>query len=491
MRSSCILGEDDDDEDDEDDEEEEDDEEVTEDDLIDEEQEVEEQEQQKEIEAWLKEHMISADAYDAKELLDSFLKEMELGLNNEDSSSLRMIPAYISAVSGKLPDGKKVAAIDAGGHNLRIYLASVDESGKIQLSDPPLYKHEMPAKKRYMSVPDFYKILVDALEPKKDEFDTVGFCFSYPAKITPDLDAELLYWTKEIRIPEMIGTKVGDGLAKALKQAGCGTKRVVMLNDTVATLLAGLSEGQAFGAKGYVGFILGTGTNTAYNEKNHNVGKIIGLGIDENGEQVINVESGGFDKFDRGLHDPEPSSKEELKSFNIFEKVISGEYMGPLTLKLLKGAADANFLSQTGAEVVASMDELPTVNISNFFAGKTSSKDIGVLDNDAFTEDDKKVFKTVFDAIVKRASLLTAVNISAAVIKSGMGFEQEHPVCITIEGSTYYKTPGMEDEVQRLLAEILGPDGPFGRRYYRCIEVEDASVVGAAIAGLTAFGNDS
>jgi hexokinase len=107
-----------------------------------------------------------------------------------------------------------------------------------------------------------------------------------------------------------------------------------MLNDTVATLLAGMAHGHEFDARGTVGFVLGTGTNTAYIEQNRNISKFDGYAINMNGEQVINVESGGFDRFSRGPMDPQLQSKEESEGFNAFEKVLAGEYMGPLTLEI-------------------------------------------------------------------------------------------------------------------------------------------------------------
>jgi hexokinase len=87
--------------------------------------------------------------------------------------------------------------------------------------------------------------------------------------------------------------------------------------------------------------------------------------------------------------------------------------------------------------------------------------------------------QTVFRAIVDRASLFAAVNIAAAVIKCEAGEESDKPVCVNIDGSTYYKTTGMEDRVQVYLKRLLVARGV----HYRCVRVEDAPAVGAAIAG--------
>ena len=91
--------------------------------------------------------------------------------------------------------------------------------------------------------------------------------------------------------------------------------------------------------------------------------------------------------------------------------------------------------------------------------------------------------KTVFTAVIDRAALLTAVNILAVVIKSGSGQDQSRPVCVNIDGSTYYKTFGLAEKVQAHLGAMLKQRG----LHIRCIQVDDAPVVGAAIAGLTTF----
>ncbi len=425
--------------------------------------------------AWLKEHRVSAEAYDADALLASFLDEMEKGLNGE-ASSLAMIPAYVGS-DGKVPADKSVAVIDAGGTNLRICTARFDGQGKIGLSG--FSKQPMPGRDHEASPSEFYAVLADALEPLKDEFEYIGFCFSYPATIMPDHDGRLLHWTKEIKIPELVGKHIGAGLLAALAARGIAGKQVVVLNDTVATLLAGMAQGQAFDASSYIGFILGTGTNTAYVERNENIGKLDGyLGV---GSQVINVESGGFAVVPRGPFDLQLDECSENPGSHVFEKLIAGVYMGPLTLELLQALASEGGLSDSGGAAVSIMKDLSTIHIDNLAAD--NGRDIGVLGSEAFTDADRKTMKTVFAAVVDRAALLTAVNIAAAVVKSGAGQDAAHPVCVNIDGSTYYKTHQLADQAQAHLKTLLGACG----LHIRCIQVDDAPAVGAAIAGLTTF----
>ena len=428
------------------------------------------------IKAWLKQQMVAEEAYDADELLAAFLDEMEKGLNGE-AASLSMIPSYVGT-AGKVRFGRPVAVIDAGGTNLRIGVAHFNEQGGIVLSS--FSKQPMPGRDQEISADVFYGILADALEPVAHEFENIGFCFSYPAAITPEFDGRLLHWTKEIRIPDMVGAHIGRGLLATLASRGITNRNVVILNDTVACLLAGLAQGQAFNASSYVGFILGTGTNTAYVEKNTHIGKLKGL--PRAGSQVINVESGGFAGFRRGPADLRIDARSENPGGHIFEKTISGVYMGAITLELLQALAMEGVLSDTGAASVSIMKNLSTIEIDNL--ASENGRDAGILGSDVFTDADREVMKSVFRGVVERAALLTAVNIAAAVLKSGAGMDPQRPVCINIDGSTYYKTNRMEELVQGHLRRMMQERG----LHVRCIRVDDAPVVGAAIAGLTTFG---
>jgi hexokinase len=426
--------------------------------------------------AWMRAQGISAELYDANELLRSFEQEMSAGLNGEPSS-LAMIPSYISS-GADLPKHEPVAVIDAGGTNLRVCLVSFSESGSIELLK--YTKQPMPGRDHEISAATFYKVVVDALEPFADQFSRIGFCFSYPAEIQPNLDGRLLQWTKEVKIPELVGKEVGTGLIDALRARGISGKSLVMLNDTVATLLAGVVQGEQFNASTYIGFILGTGTNTAYAEKNENIGKLAeGFA---SGVQVINVESGGFSAFKRAPIDLELDAASENPGGHVFEKLLSGGYMSPLTLALFKQLArEGGGFSAPASEAVLAMKSLYIVDIGNLVRG--NGHDIGFLGTDCFTAEDHEIMRRIFTCIVRRAALLTAVNIAAAVIKSGEGTDPERPVCVNIDGSTYYLTVGMEGLVQDYLKELLGARG----LYIRCVQVDDAPVAGAAIAALTSF----
>ncbi|MBI9020679.1 MAG: hypothetical protein JEZ10_05435 [Verrucomicrobia bacterium] len=362
-----------------------------------------------------------------------------------------MLDAYLH-VDKEIEKNRKVIVIDAGGTNLRVGTALFNDIGVLEIGN--LQKSGMVGLDRQISKAEFFELLADRVMPVIDEADAIGFCFSYPCEIQPNHDGKLLQWTKGVDAPEVVGCLLGDELNKVFEARGIARKKIVLLNDTVATLLAGVAEGAARGAKGYVGFILGTGTNTA---------------TLENGE-VINVESGGFNKVPLADIDRELDVATNNPGQQVFEKMISGTYMGPLTLVALKKAP----LSDKGQQAIAAMESLNLIHIDNFAA--QNGRDIGPLDDARFSEADGELIRAVFAAVVARSAHLSAVNLAVAAIRNGTS-----PVCINLDGSTFFKTFQLRDQAEAELQRLLEQAGVD----YFCVHIDDAPVIGAAIAALS------
>lgn len=419
------------------------------------------------IQQFLAEHGLLSGNIDADDLISKFINEMENGLGGRDSS-LPMIPTYISS-DNDIPAHERVIVIDAGGTNLRVAIIFFDRDKRAHLED--FSKYAMPGSQTEVSADAFFDRLARYLQPVLNKSDKIGFCFSYPAEISPEMDGKLLKWTKEMKAPEVIGRFIGKGLLDALGSAGIG-KSVVLLNDTVATLLAGkAADNKTYGS--YVGFILGTGTNIAYLEKNKNILKV--SHVDPSGSQTVNVESGGFSKAHMYDIDVLLDRESEDPGSNRFEKMISGRYLPEIALAALKKGTEAglfdapcglwiNGLTQLNHEL---MDSL----INN--SGDGISKSFNVSGSD------RKSIQAIMKAVITRAAKLAAINISAAVIKAVDG-SSELPVCINIDGSSYYKAAGLRENTEKFLGEMLGARN-IG---YTLVHVEQAPMIGAAIAGL-------
>ena len=233
---------------------------------------------------FLKRHGLRAEDVDSDKVLDFFSSEMKRGLEGKESS-LAMIATYTEA-GNDIPDGESVIVMDAGGTNFRTCLVTFND-GVAEISD--FQKVGMPGAKKEVTKKEFFSILADNIERFMGKSKKIGFCFSYAAEITPDHDGIPLMFSKEIKAPEVIGKRIGKELLSELSSRGYDTEgmTVSVVNDTVATLLAAKAAYKG-DASTYIGFILGTGTNTAYVERNSNIKK---LTLSE-GSQIINVESG-------------------------------------------------------------------------------------------------------------------------------------------------------------------------------------------------------
>jgi hexokinase len=421
-------------------------------------------------EEFLKENgFVGADEIDRQGLIGSFISEMEKGLRGE-KSSLMMIPTFVG-VNGRVPEGAKAVVLDAGGTNFRGALVSVPPAIEEKENRP------MPGTKGEVGEEEFYKAFADEVRRLADKtpHKKIGWCFSYPAEATPSLDAKLVHWTKNIQAPSIIGHYVG---AELLKRLGGG--EIAIVNDTVATLLAAKATEGDKNYSSYIGFILGTGTNTAYVEKNENILKLQGLPA--GGKMIINAESGAFDKAPRSKFDDAADAKTGNPGHGLYEKMIAGAYLGSVGLEILKAAAKEGFFPKS-ANAISGLGSLETRDLSEFCASFRDERN-----NPLYTvfadADELKMARRLTLPVFERAAVLTAVQLAAFVIKSGEGTDASSPVAINADGSTYYKTKAIPfaETVVKELDEML-----VKRRnihYEITPQVDDAPMVGAGIAAM-------
>ncbi len=168
-------------------------------------------------EEFLRRRGIDPSTVDMEHLLNTFLSEMEKGLIDEYSSSLKMIPTYTAVVS-EIPKNEPVIVLDAGGTNFRTCLVTFDDQGTAHIED--FRKVSMPGVKKEVSAQEFFSTFADEVERLIDKSDKIGFCFSYAASITADHDGIPLVFSKEIKAPEVIGKPVGSTLLRELARRG-------------------------------------------------------------------------------------------------------------------------------------------------------------------------------------------------------------------------------------------------------------------------------
>lgn len=421
-------------------------------------------------EDFLKAHRMTAGDIDMNILVDLFHQEMHKGLKGE-TSSLRMIPTYIEADNEFLTD-VPVLAVDAGGTNFRASLVSFGSDGKINMEDIKNYK--MPGIEKEVSKKEFFDIMAGYIRPLADKADRIGFCFSYPTEIFPDKDGKLLQFCKEIQAPEVIGQIIGKSMLEAL---GTPKKKIVLLNDTVATLLAGKSAAFTGTYDSFIGYILGTGTNTCYIESNRNIFK--NPELDRDKSMIINIESGNFGKAPRSDLDIAFDNTTMNPGNYTFEKMFSGGYFGGLSLFVLKEAAKEGLFSVQASGRIKNIRQLTAEEANNYVSGTGRNNNVLSL---CFTDTDDRIMSSaIIDNLIDRSARLVAANLAAVVLKTGKGTESGRPVLMTIDGTTFYKMHNLKQRFEKYFSEFLNGEK---KRHVEFTEVEQSSLIGAALAGL-------
>ena len=438
------------------------------------------------VAAFLGRHNFDTEGPSVNTIIDTLLYDMEEGLKRDPSvppgtgPALDMIPTWLMPPQ-QAPKNTSVIVIDAGGTNFRSCLVTFDENSVPSISQ--LERKPMPATDREYSKAEFFETIASYLDHLKNAADSIGFCFSYAMKITPSGDGEVLQFSKEIKAPEVVGSLVGENLEAALIKRGWKRpKRIVLLNDTVAALLAGAST--AAGGKkydSYVGFILGTGMNAAYIEYQP-IAKIASntAGTAALPAQIVVCESGKSNKQPRSGFDEAFAKKTDQPLMFWFEKMCSGAYLGSVASVMMRAAAADNLFSAGVKKSFAAVDDISLIDINRFLLAPYSEQTpLGALLAGG-TEDDREILYRILNALVMRTARLAAGNIAAAIIKTGKGKNPALPVCVLAEGSTFLKTRHLRDTLFAHLYRTLTQERGI---YFDIISLDHAITFGAAIAG--------
>jgi len=434
------------------------------------------------------------DNWDPLSLVKDVLIDMERGLAGLDSS-LPMIPSYITPMT-RLPGGKTVLALDAGGTNLRASLVHCDAHGS--LTAEGTVKTAMPGTAGRVNVGQFFDTIATAAMPllsAAPSIDGIGFTFSYAMEIKSDADGILLAFSKELDAPELIGKAIGAGLREALARHGYTYDGpIVLLNDTTATLLSGLAaipaDGEAvqtknaYGCPGgpVIGFILGTGFNTAYPETS-----IPKIGFESrNAPQIVVCESGTFNLRYRGPLDREYDSTTKNPGAFTLEKTTAGAYLGPLTLHILKQAITDKLICFKKSDELLAMPRLETRFLNEFTHTPLAAEGplgslFGLDEGDALA-----AVQYLVSIVTERGALFSAAALAATVERVYAGLRDSvrpySPVRIAVEGTTYLIYKGMRRALESWLHLMLSKGKPLP---YVISPVEQASLYGAAVAAMS------
>ena len=372
-------------------------------------------------------------------------EEMERGLAGE-VCSLPMIPTYLSD-DGAIPRNRPVVVIDAGGTNFRKALITFDDSGyRVE----GLSKWKMPGTERPATWEEFISFTANNIISLMDKADKVGFCFSFSADITPEIDGRVQRIDKEVVITGCEGQLVAASLKAELERRGVFGKKVVILNDTVAVLLGGLAAVRRSDYSGFVGQVSGTGTNTCCSLPARRIGK---LGLDSDRSMIVNLESGMYNGIEGGDFDRVLDEQSHNPGQKRFEKLTAGVYLGELCRLMLNAAADEGLLSEQAAERVRALGWIDSAVIDAWASGER-------LEQICETEADEAFVQEICRAMFERSARCMCTNLAAILLLTGAGSSESKPACVCAEGSLVQKgrsyRPVLEALIQKEIVEKLG-----------------------------------
>lgn len=386
------------------------------------------------------------------DIANDLRQKIETGLKQDDTE-IKCLPTYIhpnkDGISGT------ATVFDLGGTNFRAAVVSVGEDTQIKgIAEKDIT--EMKAEG--FTQEDLFECQSQIIKQLDLPADSpIGYCFSYAAKSLTNGDAELLHWTKGVKIPGMIGNPIGVPLVNYLNQhSGSNFYKIAVVNDTITSLFAGLKNP---GYDAYIGLIVGTGTNMAAFFPSEYIPKIKDL-KGWSGETPVNLESGNFNPPHLTAVDKIVDEQSENKGFQRFEKAISGMYVGRVFRAVF-----------------------PDDHIDEDMDGAGLSR---MMNNPG---DYKTEYVDVAFQIYQRSAKLVAASIAGLVMNLHSAEPSVKKIQVLAEGSLFWSHVKIHearyvDMVNACLKELLGELG-LGHIQVDISKIDNANLIGAAMAVLS------
>ena len=237
-----------------------------------------------------------------------------------------------------------------------------------------------------------------------------------------------------------------------------------------------------------MGVILGTGSNACYLEKAQNAELFNKSDKADDETVIINAEWGAFGdlgslEFIRTSYDREVDEHSINPSNQLFEKMLSGMYLGELVRLVLLKLATAGLLFggkvteqlQTRYEFFTKfVSEIESEPIGSFeVVREILAESIGVED---LSDEDCINVRYVCECISRRSAHLVSAAIATMIMKMG-----DQDITIGVDGSVYRHHPKFHDLMTQKIKELIPPSYRF-----KLVLSEDGSGRGAALIAAVA-----
>ncbi|XP_077787360.1 hexokinase-2 isoform X2 [Podarcis muralis] len=451
-----------------------------------------------------------------QEISNRFRKDMEkgLGADTNPTASVKMLPTFVRSTPDGTEEGNFLA-LDLGGTNFRVLRVKVADNGskKVEMENQiyaiPEDLMRGSGVQLFDHIAECLANFMEQLEIK-DQKLPLGFTFSFPCSQTK-LDegwsqgrfeiqyskvetnysprswvaqSVLVTWTKGFKSSGVEGRDVVGLLREAIRRRGDFEIDVVaVVNDTVGTMMTcGYDDHNC-----EIGLIVGTGSNACYMEEMHHIDLVEG----DEGRMCINMEWGAFGD-DGALNDIRTEFDREIDmgSLNpgkqLFEKMISGMYMGELVRLILVKMAKEDLLFDGRL----TSDLLTTGHFETRYVSAIEKEKEGLLKAQEIltklglepSHEDCVATQRICEIVSTRSANLCGAALVAVLrrIKENKRVERLRST-VGVDGTVYKKHPHFARRLQKMVRRFL-PDCDI-----RFIRSEDGSGKGAAMVTAVAY----
>ncbi|XP_076174991.1 hexokinase A isoform X2 [Ptiloglossa arizonensis] len=414
--------------------------------------------------------------------------EINKGLTKatHDESIVKCFTTYVQ----DLPDGTEKGnflALDLGGTNFRVLLITLEGQNfdmKSKIYAIPQSLMLGTGTQLFDHIAQCLALFVKDLN-LQDEILPLGFTFSFPLKQDGLTKGYLVRWTKGFNCDGVVGEDVVALLEKAIERRNDVKIDVcAILNDTTGTLMSCAWKNRNC----RIGLIVGTGSNACYVEKTKNVECAIpGNFNPDKPHMLINTEWGAFGEggtlefvlteFDHAIDDNSINPQKQL-----FEKMISGMYMGELTRLVLEKVVDAGLLfggkcpsdlKKRGKFFTKYVSEIENDPKGKYTNCRQVLAELGIRN---VSDQDCENVRYVCSVVSSRAAHLASAGIATLLNKTA-----ENNVTVGIDGSVYRYHPHFHDLMTDKLCQLQNYT-------FDLMLSEDGSGRGAALVAAVAAG---
>ncbi|XP_060787275.1 hexokinase-4 [Neoarius graeffei] len=415
------------------------------------------------VEQILSEFQLSKE--ELKEVMKRMQKELNRGLRVEtnEEASVKMLPTYVCST----PEGSEVGdflALDLGGTNFRVMLVIVGEDEERGWKVETKYRmYSIPEDAMTGTAEMLFDYIAECISDFLDKHHIkhkklpLGFTFSFPVR-HEDLDKGiLLNWTKGFKASGAEGNNVVGLLRDAIKRRGDFEMDIVaMVNDTVATMISCYYEDRSC----EVGMIVGTGCNVCYMEEMHSVELVEG----EEGRMCVNTEWGAFGgngeledfrlEYDRVVDESSLNPGKQL-----YEKLISGKYMGELVrLVLMKLVNEGLLFNGEASDMLKTRGSFETRFVSQIESDTGDRKQIynilrslGVLPSEL----DCDIVRLACESVSTRAAHVCGAGLAGVInIMRERRCLDELKITVGVDGSVYKLHPWFKERFHKIVWDM-------------------------------------